>query len=55
MELGRAMIEEFERLHRRPDLLAAFVRHAEGPGSTAATVWLTMLESVDAASIPVRD
>jgi transposase len=31
VELRRAMIEEFERLHRRPDLLAAFARHARVP------------------------
>ena len=30
-ELRRALIEEFDRLHRRPDLLAAFVRHARIP------------------------
>ena len=28
---GRAMIEEFDRLHGRPDLLAAFIRHARIP------------------------
>ena len=30
-ELRRAMIEEFDRLHGRPDLLAAFIRHARIP------------------------
>ena len=30
-ELRATMVEEFERLHRRPDLLASFIRHAEIP------------------------
>jgi transposase len=30
-ELRRAMIEEFDRLHGRPDLMAAFIRHARIP------------------------
>ena len=30
-ELPRVLIEEFERLHGRPDLLAAFVKHARIP------------------------
>jgi transposase len=30
-ELRRVLIEEFDRLHSRPDLLAAFLRHAEIP------------------------
>jgi transposase len=30
-ELRAVLIEEFERLHRRPELLAAFIRHAEVP------------------------
>jgi transposase len=30
-ELRRVLIEEFDRLHRRPDLLAAFVKHARVP------------------------
>jgi transposase len=30
-QLRRALIEEFDRLHGRPDLLAAFVKHARIP------------------------
>jgi transposase len=30
-QLRRALIEELDRLHRRPDLLQAFLRHAEVP------------------------
>jgi hypothetical protein len=30
-ELRSVLIEEFERLHRRPELLAAFIRHAKVP------------------------
>jgi transposase len=29
--LRAALVEELERLHRRPDLLASFIRHAEIP------------------------
>jgi transposase len=31
VELRRVLIGEFDRLHRRPDLLAAFVKHAKVP------------------------
>ncbi len=31
MELRRVLIGEFDRLHRRPDLLAAFIKHARVP------------------------
>ncbi|MEJ7640148.1 MAG: hypothetical protein WKF75_19830 [Singulisphaera sp.] len=30
-EFRAVMVEEFERIHRRPDLLAAFIRHAKVP------------------------
>lgn len=30
-ELRRVLIQELDRLHNRPDLLAAFLRHAEVP------------------------
>jgi transposase len=30
-ELRRVLVEEFDRLHSRPDLLAAFVKHARVP------------------------
>jgi transposase len=30
-ELRAVLVEEFERLHGRPDLLAAFIRHAKVP------------------------
>ncbi len=30
-ELRAVMVEEFERIHRRPELLAAFIRHAKVP------------------------
>jgi transposase len=31
VELRAVLVEEFGRLHRRPELLAAFIRHAEVP------------------------
>ena len=30
-ELRAVLVEEFERLHGEPELLAAFIRHAEVP------------------------
>jgi transposase len=30
-ELRAVLVEEFERIHRKPELLAAFIRHAEVP------------------------
>ena len=49
------MIQEFDRLHRRPDLLASFLRPARIPVRPQPFVLLDRLESVVVHGLPRRE
>ena len=54
-ERRRVMIQEFDRLHRRPDLLASFLRPARIPVRPQPFVLLDRLESVVVHGLPRRE
>jgi len=54
-ERRRVMIQEFDRLHRRPDLLASFLGLARIPVRPQAFVLLDRLESVVVDGLPRRE